>query len=307
MKPEAIESFVYIIHHQTISAAAEALFVSQSTISHRIQVLEEELGVKLFLRDRGFKKLELTEEGKKFYPLALQWLELNSNMSHIKSASSLGKVRIGSMDSMNQFLLSPLISQIQDDLPNLQMEFVTYHSREIYNKLTSHQLDIGFAFSPAHYDIIATPVFDEPVYMISLPESSYPAGEVHPFQLNKRDQILFPWDENIIQWNNEWWDEQIPPFVRVDSCGLLMTFMKNPNNWALCPASVATSLRAQYNIKINLFSEAPPHRMCYLLQRKSQRHAAPSKAVESFVDCFYKTIKKHPWRYSKLRQGSQGD
>lgn len=299
MKQEAIESFVYIIHHQTISAAAEALFVSQSTISHRIQVLEQELGVKLFLRDRGFKKLELTEEGKKFYPLALQWLELNSSMSHIKSASSLGKIRIGSTDSMNQFLLSSLISQIQEELPNLQMEFVTYHSKEIYNMLTSHQLDIGFAFAPAHYDIIATPVFDEPVYMISLPESNYPVGEIHPSQLNKRDEILFPWNENIVQWNNEWWDEQIPPFVSVDSCGLLLTFMKNPNSWALCPASVATSLRAQYNMKIHLFSEAPPHRICYLLQRKSQRHTAPSKAVELFVDCFNKTIKKHPWRYSK--------
>lgn len=299
MKQEAIESFVYIIHHQTISAAAEALFVSQSTISHRIQILEQELGVKLFIRDRGFKKLELTEEGKKFYPLALQWLELNSSMSNIKSDATLGKIRIGSTDSMNQFLLSPLISKIQDELPNLQMEFVTYHSREIYSKLTSHQLDIGFAFFPAHYDITATPVFDEPVYMISLPESSYPAGEIHPSQLNKRDEVLFPWDENILLWNNEWWDEQIPPFVHVDSCGLMLTFMKNPNNWALCPASVATSLRAEYNIKIHLFSEAPPHRVCYLLLRKSHRPTSTSKGVELFVDHFYKAIKKHPWRYSR--------
>ena len=299
MKQEGIESFVSIVHHQTISAAADVLFVSQSTISHRIQILEQELGVKLFIRDRGFKKLELTEEGKNFYPLAQQWLELNSSMYQVISSHSLGKVHIGSTDSMNQFLLSPLITQIQDDLPNLQMQFVTYHSREIYNKLTSRQLDIGFAFYPAHYDITAGPVFDEPYYMISLPESEYPAGEIHPSQLKKENEIFFPWDENIVQWNHEWWDEQKPPFVSVDSCGLMMAFMKDQNNWALCPASVATSLRAQYNMEIHPFVESPPHRICYLLRRKPHRHSPPAEAVESFINSFYKVLANHPWRYAQ--------
>lgn len=298
MKQEAIESFVYIVHHQTISAAADVLFVSQSTISHRIQMLEQELGVKLFVRDRGFKKLELTEEGKKFYPLALQWLDLNASMYQIHSCPSLGKVRIGSMDSLNQFLIAAPISQIQEELPNLQMQFVSYHSREIYNKLTSQQLDIGFAFYPVHYDITATPVFDEPVYMISLPGSIYPAGEIHPSQLKKKDEIFFPWDENLVQWNHEWWDQQQPPFVSVDSCGLLMTFMKNPANWALCPASVATSLRAQYNLEIHSFAVPPPHRISYLLRRKAHHDSPPSEGVDAFVKCFYKILARHPWRYA---------
>ena len=156
---EIIMSFICIVQQQTISAAAKTLLASQSTISHRIQVLEQELGVTLFDRQRGFKKMTLTEDGKRFYPLAMQWLELNSQMHQIHSNSSAGKVRIGSMDSMNQYLLSPIFHKIKMDIPELQMEFVSYHSQEIYSRLTSQLMDVAFAFYPIRYDIQAKPVF----------------------------------------------------------------------------------------------------------------------------------------------------
>ena len=113
MNQEIVMSFISIVQQQTVSAAAKSLFVSQSTISHRIQGLEQELGVTLFDRQRGFKKMELTDEGKRFYPLAIQWLELNSQMHQIHSSTSVGKVCLGSMDSINQYLLPPIISQIK--------------------------------------------------------------------------------------------------------------------------------------------------------------------------------------------------
>ena len=297
MNRDVIMSFIFIVQQQTISAAAKTLFVSQSTISHRIQMLEQELGIVLFERNRGFKKMELTNDGKKFYPLAMQWLELSSQMHQIKSNNSLGKVRIGSMDSINQYLLPPIISKIREDNPDLQMEFVSYHSQEIYTRLTSQLMDIGFAFYPIRYDILATPVFSEPVYMICLP-GYYAEGEIHPTQLEKRNQVFFTWDDNIVRWNHEWWDEHDPPYVKVDSCGLLKTFLSSPKRWAVCPASVALSLRESLGIEIHEFSAPPPNRVCYLLQRKypagNQRH----KGVDAFIEAFNVIAKDNPWYYN---------
>lgn len=298
MNKEVVESFVSIVRHQTISAAAKTLFVSQSTVSHRIQMLEQELCVTLFNRERGFKKMELTEDGEKFYPLALQWLELNEQMHQIHSQFALGKIQIGSMDSINQLLLPPIISKIREELPDLQMEFVSYHSQEIYSRLTSQLLDVGFAFYPIHYDILATPVFSEPMYMMCLPGSIYPDGPVHPSQLDKSNQIYFTWDENIMRWNSEWWDERQPPYVKVDSCGLLTTFLKTPANWVICPASVATSYKAQFNTEIHPFTVSPPNRICYMLRRKYPRGRAQSKGTEAFISAFNTLLEKHPWRYT---------
>lgn len=299
MNIESIQSFISIVQQQTISAAAKSLFVSQSTISHRIQVLEQELGVTLFDRQRGFKKMELTEEGRKFYPLAMQWLQLDSRMHEIRCDTSLGKVRIGSMDSINQYLLPPMISHICEKTPELQLEFVSYHSQEIYTRITSQLIDLGFAFYPIRYDIIATPVFSEPMYMVAPPESQYAEGPIHPSQLSKSDQIFFAWNDEAARWNNEWWDEHDAPYVKVDSCALLTTFLTDPRRWAVCPASVATSLRAAYATEIHPFKVAPPNRITYMLTRKYPRGEGQPAAIVRFIQAFNEEAEKSPWHYRK--------
>ncbi len=296
LNQEYIASFLSVVQHQTITAAAESLFVSQSTISHRIQLLEQELNITLFDRQRGFKKMELTEDGKKFHPLALQWMEINSMMHNIHSTNYIGTLRIGSMDSINQYLLPPIFSKIRDNLPSLNLEFVSYHSQELYSRINTQQIHLAFAFYPIHYNIVATPVFSEPMYMISPPGSIYPHGSIHPSQLKKSDEVFFTWDENIIHWNNEWWDEHEPPYVKVDSCGLLTTFLTAPERWALCPASVASSLRTSFNVEIHELEKTPPNRTTYLLRRKG---VSPSvqRSMDAFLAEFNQIICKHPWAY----------
>lgn len=296
MNKDFVQTFVTIVQVKTISRAAEALYTSQSTISYRLQSLEAELDTKLFQRWRGNKSVILTESGINFYELALKWLELEYSMHHLDSARRLGKVTIGSMDSINQYLISSIIQKLRDDLPELEMVFTSYHSQEIYSRLTSHNLDLGFAFFPAYYNLLATPVFREPMYMIAPLNSIYPIGPVHPLQLEKRNQVLFSWDNNSLNWNNEWWDEREAPYVHVDSCALLTTFLTKPENWAVCPASVATTLKALGFIEIHEFVEKPPDRLCYLLHRKRSKEN-PNSAIDLFLDNFYKLLQNHPWRY----------
>ena len=295
---EAIESFLATVRLQSVSEAANALFVSQSTISHRLQVLEAELNTKLFYRQRGFKHLTLTESGKNFIPLGNQWLELDSTIHQSLSATPSGKIVIGSMDSINQYLLNDIIRQIKLNDPRLNLQFVSYHSQEIYSRLTLGHMDIGFAFYPIHYEIDAIPVFKEPLYMISVVDSLYPQGPIHPQQLKKQDQILFRWNPDILSWNHEWWPESEPPYVQVDSTALLTTFLTEPRHWAVCPASVAENLRAQGLIEIHPFSIPVPHRICYLLKKKHATHIG-SDSVEKFIDLFYRQLPSHPWRYGE--------
>ena len=57
-----LEYFVMVARMQSISQAAEALFVSQSAVSKQVLLLEKELGFPLF--DRGYRKIRLTENGQ---------------------------------------------------------------------------------------------------------------------------------------------------------------------------------------------------------------------------------------------------
>lgn len=298
MNREMVESFLAIVRLQSVSEAANSLYVSQSTVSHRLQMLESELNTKLFYRQRGFKRITLTESGKNFIPLATQWLELDKTIHQSLSVSPSGKLVIGSMDSINQYLLNNIIRQIKFDDPKLNLEFVSYHSPEIYSRLLSGQMDIGFAFYPVHYEIDAIPVFSEPLYMICPVGSIYPKGSIHPFQLKKGNQILFRWNPQILSWNHEWWSEAEPPYVKVDSTALLTIFMTEPYHWAVCPASVAEVFQAQGLIEIHPFEVSAPNRICYLLKKRLPHDAVP-EAVQKFIDYFYRLLPSHPWRYQE--------
>ena len=61
MKIEQLEQLVAIHAHSTISAAADALFISQPTVSRSMQALEAELGYPLLERSRN--RVRLNEAG----------------------------------------------------------------------------------------------------------------------------------------------------------------------------------------------------------------------------------------------------
>lgn len=74
MNIENMEAFVYVNHYGSFNKAAEALFLSQPSVTARIQTLERELECKLF--DRQSKQTILTEDGRKFLPYAEQMLQV---------------------------------------------------------------------------------------------------------------------------------------------------------------------------------------------------------------------------------------
>lgn len=60
-----LHTFEVAARHNSFSLAADELSLTPSAISHRINKLEEEIGIKLF--ERAHRKVELTEEGQRIY------------------------------------------------------------------------------------------------------------------------------------------------------------------------------------------------------------------------------------------------
>lgn len=67
MNIENIEAFVYINHYGSFNKAADVLYISQPTVTARIQSLERELDCKVF--DRLGKQINLTDKGRQFLPM----------------------------------------------------------------------------------------------------------------------------------------------------------------------------------------------------------------------------------------------
>ena len=142
MNLKFLETFVWVARLKSFRLTADKLFTTQASISSRIAVLEGELGVKLFLRDsRGVK---LTPEGLKVLDYAEQMIDtMQALKQSLETRSSkAGRVRIGVMDTVIHTWLSPLVAQITDHYPLLEIELVADTSLNLCDQLQKGFLDL---------------------------------------------------------------------------------------------------------------------------------------------------------------------
>ncbi|WP_282390406.1 LysR family transcriptional regulator [Pseudomonas sp. PS01270] len=142
MNLKFLETFVWVARLKSFRLTADKLFTTQASISSRIAVLEGELGVKLFLRDsRG---VSLTPEGLKVLDYAEQMLDTMAALKQsIETRSSkVGRVRIGVMDTVIHTWLSPLVAQMTDLYPRVEIELVADTALNICDQLQKGFLDL---------------------------------------------------------------------------------------------------------------------------------------------------------------------
>ena len=83
-----IETFWAVVQHGTMTAAAEALYITQPTLSMRIRALEERVGTPHFIRGKGQRRIRLTAAGQKFLTLARRWQRLLAETDALSARST---------------------------------------------------------------------------------------------------------------------------------------------------------------------------------------------------------------------------
>jgi DNA-binding transcriptional LysR family regulator len=144
MNLKFLETFVWVARLQSFSLTAEKMFSTQAAISSRIAALEDELGLRLFVRDsRG---VSLTPEGLKVLDYAEQMLEVQRALKHSLANPSpqQGLVRIGVMDTVIHTWLSPLMSTLMQTFPAVEIEITADAARNLCEQLQKGYLDIVF-------------------------------------------------------------------------------------------------------------------------------------------------------------------
>ena len=86
MTNQDIETFFAVLDHGTMTAAAEALYITQPSLSARLKALEDQVGAPLFHRGKGQRRITLTDAGQHFLPLARRWQNLLSETQTFAAA-----------------------------------------------------------------------------------------------------------------------------------------------------------------------------------------------------------------------------
>ena len=144
MNLKFLETFIWVARLKSFRLTAEKLFSTQASISSRIATLEDEMGVRLFVRDS--KGVSLTSEGLRVLEYAEHIMDTLQNMkAAIKDPSQVrGRIRIGAMDTVIHTWLSPLVTRLMKCYPNLEIELTAETASNLCAQLEKGYQDIIF-------------------------------------------------------------------------------------------------------------------------------------------------------------------
>ena len=129
--------------------AAQALYISQSTLSQQIKQLEDELGIPLF--NRIGKRIHLTEAGRLFLPYANQTLqdalsgrEMLNDLMNLQT----GNIYIGVTYGLTHLLVKAMQS-FTIRYPHIQVHIQYGTTDALMESLSSSKLDLVLSFAAA--------------------------------------------------------------------------------------------------------------------------------------------------------------
>ncbi|AJY73661.1 LysR family transcriptional regulator [Paenibacillus beijingensis] len=191
MNIENIEAFVYVNHYGSFNKAAEILFLSQPSVTARIQTLERELDCRLF--DRLGKQIHLTEKGKQFLPYAQQIMHtFQKGKLHIQNRTSVPhELRIGATVSVSNYLIPEILPAFRREYPQINIKLITGTTDCLVEKLHNSEIDIGFVRKVVHPTIQSYKFYEDPIRLYVYEDHPFNDSEDVTIEEVSRQPLVF--------------------------------------------------------------------------------------------------------------------
>lgn len=198
MDVRQLEYFIEVARQKSFSKAAEAIYISQPSISKAIRELESELGVVLFYRNTKF--VELTDNGEAILEQAQQIISSFQNIAtKLEGVTKLqtGKIHIGLPPITGVTVLAHLLGEFKKEYPTVAINLYEFGSKKIELAIQDGLLDVGVICVPPEdtgiYEMI--PLVKDPLRII-----------MHPgHRLASRTEVCYHdlTDERFILYSND--------------------------------------------------------------------------------------------------------
>lgn len=157
-----------VARHGSMSRAAVELNTVQSNITARIRLLEDELGVRLFVRhSRGVSP---SEAGRRLLPYAVRVNQLIQDAKNaiLEDGIPRGTLRLGTMECTANLRLPTVLAAYTKGYPSVNLSVTTGTSSSLVTQVLGNQLDGAFVTGPIHHrDLSETTMFREELVLVS--------------------------------------------------------------------------------------------------------------------------------------------
>ncbi|MBX9849934.1 MAG: HTH-type transcriptional regulator CysB [Rhodocyclaceae bacterium] len=130
-----------------ISDAAAALYTSQPGISKQIKLLEEELGIEIFVRN-GKRIVALTEPGKTILDIAQRILHESDNLKQVGQeyqAQDSGQLILATTHTQARYVLPPVVKEFIKRYPKVKLGLHQGNPTQIAEQVLNREADVAIA------------------------------------------------------------------------------------------------------------------------------------------------------------------
>jgi LysR family transcriptional regulator, cyn operon transcriptional activator len=277
-----IRYFLAVAEHRNFTRAAEALHVSQPTLSQQIRQLEDTLGVPLL--DRSGRIIQLTDAGvayARYAQRALQDLEAGKRAIHDVQELTRGTLRLAMTPTFTAYLIGPLLEKYNRRYPDITLNILEMPQERMETLLSEDALDVGIAFEDTHAPDIETQVLFVEALAVMV-------GKSHPYAKKRTALTLREFESEALVLLNEEFatrhyidrycrEHGVAPriAVEVNSIGAVIELVRRSKLATLLPAAIA---RERSDLCLVGLKPALPQRTASLLLRKGAYRSAAARA-----------------------------
>lgn len=211
-----LEYFHAAVTYNSLTKAAQHLYVSQPTLSVAIQKLEQEMGITLF--DRSQKQFTLTTEGEIFFKNISGILSrLQDTIGEMNDYKQLqkGHIKVGVPPMIGSFLFPKILAEFKHKYPQLQLDVREDASFGLRQSLEKGDLDVGIVNLMNPSSLLASLPLARQSFLVCLPN-------IHPLANQKQISLQQLQDEQFILFKEGAYNRKLI----IDEC-LKYNFMPN--------------------------------------------------------------------------------
>jgi DNA-binding transcriptional LysR family regulator len=174
MEDHRLKSYCLVVETQSFSQAALAKHMTQSAMSRLVKSLEDELGVKLLLREG--KTITPTPEGRIFYDHAKKLLEGYVRLEQeISTAAGFarGFLRLGSSRTPAFHLLAQALYDFSKNHPEVRIDLTIARTEGVLRELREGRIDIGIVESRGIDEKLYAEILAEDEIVLIAPENHH--------------------------------------------------------------------------------------------------------------------------------------
>lgn len=172
MELKYLKTFKTILETGSFQKAAERLNYAQSTVTLQMQIIEQELSIKLF--DKIGRKMEVTEAGRELLPYIDTALAAVEQMECCGKSGRepVGSLRVAMPESLLVYQLQPVVKVFREQAPRVNLSLQIPNCYAIREQVISGGVDIGVHYDVGGYgaSLVAEPLVRFPLALVAAPQ-----------------------------------------------------------------------------------------------------------------------------------------